>query len=95
MFMSVAKSKETAVWLLLAGLTMVSWLLGNKYSVLEPDQFRYMTAAVVVLAFFKIRLVVMYFMEILHAPLPLRAIFEIWCGLFCVILIVIFASVTH
>jgi Prokaryotic Cytochrome C oxidase subunit IV len=95
MFMSVAKSKETVVWMVLAGLTMVSWIVGNKYGVIEVEHYKYMSGAMFVLAFFKIRLVIMHFMEIAHAPIPLKAIFEIWCGLFCVLLIVIFGTVTH
>lgn len=87
---NMIKTKESVVWLILAGLTCVAWLIGNKYSSLVPEAFKYMTVAVVVLAFFKVRLVILYFMEIDHAPLPLRIIFEAWCVIFCAVVSVMY-----
>lgn len=50
----------------------------------------YITALTFVVAFTKIRLVVLYFMEVREAILPLRLMFEIWIVLVCVCIIVAF-----
>jgi len=81
--MNLIKSKETLVWLVLAGLTAISWILGNKYAAIGPDAAKYMTVAVIALAFFKVRLVIMHFMEIETAPIALRIVFELWCLSLC------------
>lgn len=86
----IIKSKETVVWLILASMTFIAWVIGNKYGSLAPEAFKYMTLAVIALAFFKVRLVIMYFMEIESAPLPLRIIFEVWCVGFCIVVSVMY-----
>jgi len=73
----------TWVWLLLAGLTGVSWWLGAGQTFEAAGDYRYTTVSLMLLAFFKIRLVVMYFMEIRIAPLPLRIAFETWVVAVC------------
>lgn len=45
-----------------------------------------MTIAALVLAFFKVRLVIMYFMEVRADPLAFRMIFETWLLLLCGVL---------
>ena len=87
---SILKSKETFIWVILAGVTLLSWTLGNKYSLIDAGHIRYMTMLVMLLAFFKVRLVVMYFMEVDHAPLPLRILFELWCAGFGIALVVFY-----
>lgn len=64
----------TRVWLLLMAATIVTtW-------VLTKDTFaaRVATIAIVVIAAIKVRLVLLHFMELRHAPLPLRIVFEGW-----------------
>ncbi|MCX2934560.1 cytochrome C oxidase subunit IV family protein [Mycobacterium sp. CVI_P3] len=67
-------SRAGLSWLILMGLTLVSWVVGAEHGV---GSF----AAVVVLAIAaaKIRLVGLDFMELRHAPIPLRAAFEGYC----------------
>lgn len=72
----------TYVFVLLTGLTLASWWLA------EGGQFNsagssspYLALGIFALAFFKVRLVIMYFMELKHAPLILRALFEAWVGI--------------
>ena len=74
----------TWVWLLLVGLTGVSWWLGATQGHAGFSDPRYITVSLMVLAFFKVRLVILYFMEIRTAPLPLRCVFEAWVVLVCV-----------
>ncbi|SNC62678.1 Cytochrome C oxidase subunit IV [Marinobacter sp. es.048] len=70
--------RETYVWMVLAGLTGASWILGSEYEVLSENLHVFISVAMVLLTFFKVRLVVMNFMEVRHAPLPLRFAFEAW-----------------
>jgi caa(3)-type oxidase subunit IV len=61
-------------WLLLVAATIISWAVGAEHG----------TGATVVLvvlaiAACKVRLVGLDFMELRHAPLPLRAAFEFYC----------------
>jgi len=44
-------------------------------------------AAVIILAFIKVRLIILDFMEIRHAPVPLRVALEAWMGVICAALI--------
>lgn len=68
----------TAVWMLLAALTGLSWWLGSGQGSGEVQDFRYTTVGLLALAFFKVRLVILYFMEIRTAPWSLRLVFEAW-----------------
>lgn len=61
-------------WLLLVAATVISWALG-------ADHGTGSMVALVVLAIaaLKVRLVGLDFMELRHAPIPLRAAFEFYC----------------
>jgi len=64
-------SRESAVWLLLMALTVISWALGaNHY--LPGGDARFGAVLLLGLAFFKVRLVVRWFMETRHAPAGLK-----------------------
>ena len=79
----------TYIWLLLAALTAVSWGLADGVVVGSPSQMQWLTAALMFLAFFKVRLMIMHFMEVATAPTALRTIFEAWVAVvFCAIIIV-------
>ncbi len=73
------------VWLLLVFATGLSWQFGHGLGF--GDRYHYATAAVLVIAFVKIRFVFLDFMELRHAPLPLRLIFEVWAVGACATLI--------
>ncbi len=68
------RNRAGVSWLLLVVATLASWLVGAEHGTGS-------TAAVVVLAIaaVKIRLVGLDFMELRHAPVPLRAAFEGYC----------------
>jgi hypothetical protein len=61
-------------WLLLVAATVVSWAVGA-----EHGTGSMVAVLVLAIAAIKIRLVGLDFMELRHAPIPLRAIFEIYC----------------
>ena len=73
---SLLRHKITFVWLVLILATALSWQLGH--GVGFGDRYPYATVAIVIIAFIKVRLVFLDFMELRHAPLPLRLAFESW-----------------
>ncbi len=68
------RNRAGASWLVLIAATLVSWAVG-------ADHGTGSMAAVVVLAIaaIKVRLVGLDFMELRHAPIPLRVAFECYC----------------
>ncbi|AFM19018.1 hypothetical protein Mycch_4305 [Mycolicibacterium chubuense NBB4] len=69
------RSRAGASWVFLVAATIVSWAVGAEHGTGS-------TVAVVVLAIaaIKVRLVGLDFMELRHAPIPLRAAFECYCA---------------
>jgi len=80
------RSKITAVWILLVAATLLSWWLGTDHGFGADD---HQAAAVIILlvAFFKARLVGSYFMELRDAPPALRWSFEAYIGAVCALLV--------
>jgi len=79
----------TAVWGALIAATLVSWWLGTEHGVSDVQ-----TASVLILlvAFVKVRFVGLYFMELRHAPIPLRLLFEGWCAVVSSTVIVMYLA---
>lgn len=68
------RDTATRVWLLLMAATILTtWILTK-----DGLPARMATVAIVVIAAIKVRLVLLHFMELRHAPLPLRLVFEAW-----------------
>jgi heme/copper-type cytochrome/quinol oxidase subunit 4 len=68
------RHRASRVWLLLMAATVATtWGLTK-----EGLPFRIATIAIVLIAAVKVRLVLLHFMELRHAPLPLRLVFEAW-----------------
>jgi hypothetical protein len=67
--------RATGIWLLLLLITAVSGWLGSARAIRHD---RYVGAAIVALAFVKIRFVILDFMEIRTAPLVMRLACEAW-----------------
>ncbi len=89
--MSVLTShKVTVVWLILALATALSWWLGTGHAAHADQNHLQTTVGLLVLAFFKVRLILQYFMEVRTAPWPLRVISEVYVGGTCVAVIVIY-----
>jgi heme/copper-type cytochrome/quinol oxidase subunit 4 len=86
---ALLRSPITAIWGLLIAMTLTSWWLGTDHGISNVQ-----TASVLVLlvAFFKVRFVGLYFMELRNAPLPLRGLFEGWCAVVSTTVIVLFLA---
>lgn len=82
----------TFVWLLLALMTALSWALGTQEGTILQGGQSLASTALLLLASFKVRLVIIHFMEIKGAPLGLRLICEAWVALVCAALIAIYLS---
>ena len=67
------------VWVLLMALTAVSWTLGHdepQATLVTPQAGA--TVGIIVLTLFKVRLILMHFMEVRHAPIALKLVCEGW-----------------
>lgn len=71
----VTPKRLTSVWLLLLGATALSWGFGHGAMFVTPLNAG---TAIVLIAFLKIRLVMLEFMEIRHAPALMRIACEAW-----------------
>ena len=74
--MTFLSSDINRIWLLLCALTAITWALGEGAG--DPESARYVTLALLVLAFIKIRFVVRQFMEVGRAVLLLRVLLDVW-----------------
>ena len=77
--------RVTLVWLVLLAATFASSALGLE----QHSPSRLIAAALVAIAYIKLRLVVMHFMEIRRAPMALRLTLEAYLVLTGTILIVL------
>lgn len=82
--------RATAVWLLLVGATGLSWEFGHGFGF--GADIRYGTVAVVIIAFIKLRIVFLEFMELRHAPWGLRLVFEAWTVVVCASVLLLYWS---
>ena len=66
---------DILIWAFLIIFTLFSVWLGH-----GPEAFTnaQITVFILVVTFIKTRLIILHFMEIKHAPLPLRIVFEVW-----------------
>jgi hypothetical protein len=75
MTIGLLRHATTAVWVLLVMATGISWWLGHGESATSAG-LRTASVAIIVLAFVKVRLIGLHFMELRTAPMALRAAFE-------------------
>lgn len=68
-------NRAGATWLLLVAATVLSWAVGA-----EHGTGSLVAVLVLAIAAVKVRLVGLDFMELRHAPIPLRAAFEAYCA---------------
>lgn len=87
---NAAAKASAIVWLALVVFTIASFVLGGEHVI---DNAKLAAAVVIVIAAVKIRLVGIHFMELRHAPLGLRLVFEIYCVLLVVVLMGIYLFV--
>jgi hypothetical protein len=72
------KNRLTVVWIVLAGLTVVSWALAPGHSSGSVGPSVPITVAVLAMALIKSRLIIGEFMEVRTAPAWLRAATDAW-----------------
>jgi hypothetical protein len=73
----IPRDRVAAVWAVLVLATAASWMLGGEHLIHRQDAA---AIAVIAIAFVKVRLVGMYFMELHGAPAALRLAFQGWCA---------------
>ena len=72
--MELQRRASTGVWIVLMAATILTtWVLAK-----DAVSARIGTVAIVLLAAIKVRLVLLHFMELRHAPTALRLVFEAW-----------------
>lgn len=84
---ALLRTPATAVWLILIAATGVSWALGSQHG---THDHRLASVIILLIAFVKVRLVGMYFMELREAPNVLRGLFEAYCLIVCALLLGVF-----
>lgn len=85
----ILQARNTLVFAGLVTITIISWFIGLE-SASGLLGTRVDGVILLLLAFFKVRLVILHFMEIKHAPLLLRTICEAWVAISCASLIAIY-----
>jgi heme/copper-type cytochrome/quinol oxidase subunit 4 len=81
---TLLRAPFTAVWVVLVAATLLSFWLGTDHGLSSATA---RAVVILVVAFVKIRLVGLHFMELRAAPLALRALFEGYCVVVCLGLI--------
>lgn len=76
-----------AIWAILVVVTLLSYLswLNSGW-----DNRQSVGSIVLIIAFFKARIIGLHFMELAAAPWPLRLLFEAWVVLACTAFLVLF-----
>jgi hypothetical protein len=77
------------VWLSLVAATVVSWRFGQGFLIHDRHEAG---IAILVIAFIKIRYVILDFMEIRRAPLAMRIGAEIWVVAVCTALLLLYTA---
>ncbi len=72
--LQLVRNRAGVSWLVLVAATVVSWAVGA-----EHGTGSLVAVVVLAIAAIKVRLVGLDFMELRHAPIPLRAMFESYC----------------
>lgn len=72
--LNLLRNRAGVSWLILIAATVLSWAVGA-----EHGTGSMVGVVVLAIAAVKVRLVGLDFMELRHAPVPLRAAFEAYC----------------
>jgi caa(3)-type oxidase subunit IV len=84
---ALLRTPATGIWVVLILATITSWLLGTNHGI---GNHTYASVAILLIAFVKVRLVGLYFMELREAPTVLRGLFEAYCVIVCTVVITLF-----
>ena len=71
---ALMRNRAGVSWLILVAATLASWALGA-----DHGTGSLVAVGVLAIAAVKVRLVGLDFMELRHAPIPLRVAFEVYC----------------
>jgi hypothetical protein len=74
---TLIKLPVTWVWLSLIALSGLTWLISAN-ALPSLVSTRGLSVAILSIAFVKVRIVIMHFMEVVNAPAPLRIAMEVW-----------------
>ena len=85
----IARDRVAAVWVFLVLATLASYILGEDRLIHTQDV---VAVAVIAIAFIKVRLVGIHFMELRGAPVLLRAAFEAYAAVAATVLIVLYLA---
>jgi hypothetical protein len=85
----IARDRVAAVWAFLVLATLTSWVLGEDRLIHTQDV---VAVAVIAIAFIKVRLVGIHFMELREAPALLRYAFEAYVAVAATVLIVLYLA---
>ena len=84
---ALLRTPATAIWIVLILATMTSLALGSEHGI---NNHTLASTAILLIAFIKVRLVGLYFMELREAPTVLRGLFEAYCFIVCTLVIGVF-----
>lgn len=87
--LKLARSVVTPVWVLLMVATAASWSLAVDHSF---GIHKAATVVVLIVAFVKVALIGLYFMELRHAPPVLRNMFHVWYLAVCSVVVGIYLA---
>jgi hypothetical protein len=82
----VLRHHSTAIWALLMAATCLSAFLGSEDGA-SPAASRSGSVAILAIAFLKVRLVGLHFMELRQAPSALRLLFEGYVAVVCTLVV--------
>lgn len=71
------KTRETAVWFILMALSIINFIAGGEHLNSVGNE-KGTVIFLLCLAFFKVRLIMRYFMEVRHATNELKISCELW-----------------
>jgi caa(3)-type oxidase subunit IV len=77
MMKTLVRTNASVAWLVLTGLTVISWALGTEHGFGHGNHVP-ASLVIIVVAVFKVRLVGLYFMELRDAPLVMRGMCEVY-----------------
>ncbi len=87
------RNRITLVWLGLVVATCLSWETGGDLAFTGDG--RNLGAIVLIIAFVKVRYIILEFMELRHAWLGMRLFAEAWCLVVCVAVLFLFWGPFH
>lgn len=90
--MNATDKRLAAVCLILTGVTLLSWWIGNSHGHHAFALNTGITVGVILMAAFKVRVIAWEFMELKHAPLRMQRVADAALGLLITTLLVIYCA---